>query len=392
MLKIKKDFFHALLIYLTSVAQMPQVVFYFIIMLIGIYYSLNNFKTFKFEKSDTILIVFIVGTIISFLIGKFFGNTDYIFKDYERSKDFFPFTVILFGTIFFSKNMSLEKMKYLLYLILFEASIAIAEYSIGIQYIIYPGDLGSETKFGETDLLYYNRVFGLSPNVSVLGLKLVVGIVFSIFLLEKNSISKQQNYYFVILLIIASILSFQRTAILTSFIFLSFYILPQLFKMKFKYKVVLLALISLFFLLIFVNLEQIIFQFTRGRSGGFTDIRAIIFGLYVDFISENMLWGNFSEKIYMSFSGHSYHAHNSYLQLIATIGIPLFLIWLIYFCQIIRSSRFVFIIPFLVYSLSQYGIFWGCSLFDVAMYSLIFQSKVDLKEVPEKSLDLKVAI
>lgn len=392
MLKIKKDFFYALLIYLTSVAQMPQVVFYFIIMLIGIYYSLNNFKTFKFEKSDIILIVFIVGTIISFLTGKFFGNTNYIFKDYERSRDFFPFTVILFGTIFFSKNMSLDKMKYLLYFILFEALIAIVEFSIGIQYIIYPGDLGGETKFGETDLLYYNRVFGLSPNVSVLGLKLVVGIVFSIFLFEKNKISKSNTYKFIIIIFIAAILSFQRTAILTVFIFLVFYFLPQLFKMKLKYKLALLGIAGVLVLLILTNLGQIVFQFTRGSSGEFNDIRAVIFGLYIEFISENMVWGNFSEKIYMSFAGHSYHAHNSYLQLIATVGIPLFLIWLLYLVQIIKGARLIFIIPFLIYSLTQYGVFWGCSLFDIAMYSLIFQSKFDLEGIQFNSTNQKVVV
>lgn len=392
MFKLKKDVFYATLIYLTSVAQMPQVMFYFVIMVIGIYHFINDLRKFKIDKSGVIIIIFIAGTVVSFILGKVFYGASFLFKDYGRSTDLFPFTILLLGTIFFSKHMSFNNIRYLLYFILLEACIAIIEYLIGIQYIIYPGELGGETKFGETDLLYYNRVFGLSPNVSVLGLKLVVGIVFSIFLFERNKISKTHTYQFIVIILVAAILSFQRTAILTVSIFLCFYYLPWLLKMQFKYKVFLISIFSLVVLLVAVNSSEILFQFTRGNPADFKDIRAVVFGLYFEFIFDNLIWGNFSEKIYMSFAGHSYHAHNSYLQLIATVGVPLFFIWVLFFSHIIRGSRFVFILPFLIYSLAQYGIFWGCSLFDVSMYSLIFLSKNDLAATSHDSKKLSVMV
>lgn len=377
MLKIKKDFLLALIIYLTSVAQMPQTIFYIIIMLLGIYYSLGNFKKLKFEKSDIILIVFIIGTSISFVVGKVFGSTSYIFKDYERSIDLFPFTIILFGTIFFSKSISLELMKYLLYFIIFESGVAIFEFIIGIQYIIPPGDIGGETKFGETDLLYYNRVFGLSPNVSVLGLKLVVGIVFFIFLEERKYFNISKIY--LLLMMTTTLLSFQRTAILTVLLFLIMYYFPMLFKIKLKLKLVLIFVSLCVSFLIISKFDLILFQFTRGKTEDFNDVRSIVFGFFIDFSLNNFIWGNFSEKIYMSFWGHSYHAHNSYLQLLATVGLPLFVVWILYLSQIINKYSLIFVFPFFVYSLTQYGIFWGCSLFDIAMYSLIFQSKFKLE-------------
>ncbi|SEJ40594.1 hypothetical protein SAMN05192553_103722 [Cyclobacterium xiamenense] len=390
MFKVKRDFFYALLIYITSVAQMPQVMFYFVIMLIGIYHFFNDSRKFTLDKPGVILIIFIVGSVVSFLLGKVFYGASFMFKDYERSTDLFPFTILLLGTIFFSKHMSFDTMRYLLYFILFEAIIAVIEYLIGIQYLIYPGDLGGETKFGETDLLYYNRVFGLSPNVSVLGLKLVVGIVFSMFLFEMNKISKAHTYLFILIILIASILSFQRTAILTVSVFFCFYFLPWLFEIKFKYKVFLIFIFVLFVLLVVSNSNEILFQFTRGNPTDFKDIRAIVFGVYIEFISNNLIWGNYSEKIYMSFAGHSYHAHNSYLQFIATVGMPLFFVWILFFTNLIKGSNFVFILPFLFYSLAQYGIFWGCSLFDISMYSLIFLSKKESANASNDSRKLTV--
>ena len=65
------------------------------------------------------------------------------------------------------------------------------------------------------------------------------------------------------------------------------------------------------------------------------------------------------------------HAHNSFLQVIANNGILLGGFLIVLTLAKLNKKNIVYIVPLLVYSLTQYGIFWGTSLTDVVFFALL---------------------
>src|SRR5690606_15097111 len=111
-------------------------------------------------------------------------------------------------------------------------------------------------------------------------------------------------------------------------------------------------------------------QLTRNRSGLDISGRDHIWAFYVQFISDNILFGNGGYKIY--FQGKM-HAHNSYLQLLATNGMVIFLLYLTLILKNIGRQNLFVVITLMVYSTAQYGIFWGISIMDIALFYFLFR-------------------
>ncbi|MDM1086232.1 O-antigen ligase family protein [Myroides odoratimimus] len=367
-----KSFLLATLIYVSTIAGFEPSYSYAIIFVIGFGYFFTDTMKKRIDNKDLILLSFIACSFILFALGLFINtSSDFQFIDKERSNDIIPFTIFLLGTIFFSKKIDDSVLKMLLIFIMLETIIALLEFLLGIPYLIKPSTSG-ETEFGETTLLYYNRVYGLSPNVSLIGQKVMIGIVLLFYLGEKYKIKK----IFYLFLFMGLILTFSRSAILAIIVFLIYYFKKRIIKLSPKYKFLLLFSVVSVFFVVFYNINFILDQVFRGRSTIDISGRDKIFEIYKDFILEHVFFGNFVEKIYIYSSGHSYHAHNSYLQTLATLGVFLFLFFGIYLSRIITSRAFIFVLPFLIYSFSQYGLFWGCSMLDIVFYSLIFNLSV----------------
>lgn len=361
-------FFLALLIYLSTIAGLNPQIFFAIIVIIG--YSQLYTRSLKngLTKNDYHILFFVLFSIPIFYIGKLIDKTigaEHI--DWERSHEYFPFTIFLLGTVFFSQRKSRWILRYLLAFILVESVIVILEFFMGVPYLIEPSFVG-ETQFGQVDLLYFNRVYGLSPNVSMVAQKIMIGIV--IVFVDKEIPYRK---YLIPFLLAVLVLSFGRTAIVSVLVFLLIYYLLRVNNWRDK------ALLSLAFLgvlyMIVINWDEVIYQLSRGKSGlEVTSGRNEITAIYWEYFENNVVLGNFFEKIFIFVHGRSYHSHNSYLQMLCTMGALPFLLFLWYLKKIINRKILLYLLPFLIFSLSQYGLFWGCSMMDIVFYMLIFNT------------------
>jgi len=112
---------------------------------------------------------------------------------------------------------------------------------------------------------------------------------------------------------------------------------------------------------------------TRGMQGeAILSGRIEIWQKNREFIKHNFFWGNNSYKYYINYYGAKAHAHNSYLQILATHGVAIFFLYLLLVFRNIRKDNYIYVIPILIYSLSQYGIFWGFSLTDIVLFIFLF--------------------
>ena len=353
---------YALLIYCTSFVLTPQAYIYPIILLLGFWQFLNAVNN-KLKKEDLLLLIGFIISVIVFIFG-------YKYAINEDSKSilntYIPYTVLIVSTIFFSRNLNKEIIYYLCLLLLFEIGIGIIEFIIGVPYIFAPSAGVGETEYGSTDLLYFNRVFGLSSAVSVFAQKVLISLV----LVHYLDFSVKVKRIILVFLLVGFLVSFNRTAIVSGIIFLLFY-----YFRKINVKRITIGVIGLIVLVYFAlsNIDIIIQQFFRGKTEIDYSGRDNIFDFFAGFIKENFLWGNYIQKLwYKPTANELYHAHNSYLETIASTGIVVsFFLFAFIFFTAKRRKTFLFIIPFLVYSMSQFGFFWGISLLDVVFFYLL---------------------
>lgn len=105
--------------------------------------------------------------------------------------------------------------------------------------------------------------------------------------------------------------------------------------------------------------------------------RKLIWLNYLQFIEKHPLTGNGSEKLYFTVKNEEnqqmelIHAHNSFLELIGTNGLLLGLMYLVMIVLWWRGKNFPILLTIIVYSLMQYGIFWGMSFLDVIFVFLV---------------------
>ncbi|AEA44162.1 O-antigen polymerase [Fluviicola taffensis DSM 16823] len=121
--------------------------------------------------------------------------------------------------------------------------------------------------------------------------------------------------------------------------------------------------------------------------------RKLIWLNYIQFIEKNPLVGNGSEKLYFTALNprnnelELMHAHNSFLELFATNGLLLGLMYLLMIGMWWQKKNSPFIITILIYSMMQYGIFWGMSFIDVIFVFLIISNynNVNFGSKPSRS-------
>ncbi|MDM1408184.1 O-antigen ligase family protein [Myroides sp. DF42-4-2] len=364
-----KEFWFALTVFLTTIAGMPQELLYIALALFGFITFFSALKNKLLSRSDYLLILFIILNVLFFYYGQIFNlDIDNRFIDVERSNSFFPYGVFIVSSIFIARKFNVDVWKYLLYFILIEIVVGIFEYILGVPYIIKATVVTGDTEFGSTDLLYYNRVYGLSSSSSVFGQKILIGLV--LFHLLKNSINYRKIS--LVLLLAGLFVTFNRTVILAVIVFVLLYYFKNFIYSSIKVKLTIMLGFVLTFSLIFAKFGTIINQFSRGKGTVDATGRDMIFPTFIEIFKDNFIFGNFGSKVYIMVNGHSYHAHNSYLETLTSLGIILSFILFYYLCKNIKRNRFIYVLPFLIYSMAQYGLFWGISLFDLVFFSIIF--------------------
>ena len=385
----------ALLIYLPSCAFVPLNL-YLVLIGYAFYLNFNYLKQYvlnllKFKIIDKNLTFFILLALLSLVLRVLdFNNWDG-YKDFYSFAYLFPFTYII------SKSVNKEVLKYVIYFILIESVFAITEYICGVT--TFFTSLSLYFEFTSYDLLYYTRVFGLSENSSGFSIKLFLGVL----LLNIVSFGKVKRLVFELLIMMASVFVFGRIAMIS---ILVFYILKLINSLLSKKKNIFVEYIPIILFVLFfsINFTWSVTQFTRNHSnvtsgrielhggesvssndlveGSFTENMGIdkiemagrneIWNSYFNFSLDNLLLGNKAKKYMLG----TYHAHNSYLEVLASFGILVFLSLSFIFAFNISKENYIYVLAILFISLGQYVIFWGISFFDIIFYYLAFHYKI----------------
>ena len=254
-----------------------------------------------------------------------------------------------------------------------EVIVGLAEFIVGVS-TFFPGLVDGSYDLDDSGLLYNSRVFGLRTNSSTLS----GNIFLSILCIYRFSLFKNPKVYYAVvgLLVIGLILTFNRSVIVALVILLALWALKAALQMK--HKIVLTGILLAAILFVIRYSEQITRQFLRGGQEIDSSVleRFFFYEQAINVILANPLSGNGSSKLEVWSVGQGIyqHAHNSYLMLFGTHGIPIALILVIFvlfqFYMTDWASRFC-LLSIMFYSCFQYGIFWNLSLMDMIFFRFL---------------------
>ncbi len=365
------------------------------------------------KKNKTIIILITAYLGLSYANKLSFGLPINCLKDYYAS--FLLFPILIFISLHI-KNLQFAK--YFIALTCLEVIFCLAEYYSGTRTFF----LNNYPPIDKTsDFIYDYRVFGLSVNSSVVSFKIFAAIL----LIESLKIPKSIYYSVLSLLFIGSIITFNRALILAILFFYFIITLSSIWRHRSAIKksltspiplLIFLAIFQLFakhFFLTELNknkpeknkLEAVAFKsyvksssrltcsselqpkmkegselnknlfltglLIKNTKNVNTSGRTLIWANYFQFIQENLWFGNGSDKLYFREKDPNtgaeklVHAHNSFIEIIASNGLILTALFLSILFLIWKKKNIIFLLTILFFSFFQYGIFWGISILDV---------------------------
>lgn len=354
------------LIYLPSLMYVPHQLYLLALawlmfrqpeMFTGEYWR-NRFTDPRLRKSFIWIVFFIALTVLNMLM-----HADTV----TSMRQAIPYTVLMILTWFIAFGLKKSDILVILSLISLEIVVGIVEYAMGVStfdksHVMY-------MKFPPNALLYYSRVLGLSDNSSVLANKVFIGFL----LLRLFPVKKYLRLMFIGILLVGLVITFNRSVFVALICFLFLLYSEPLWNniRKLNRSGWFSFLPAIFFGLILIVVafwDTLVNQFTRNRGTIELSGRDKIWAGFREFIQDHFWFGNGSFK----FDWEGFHAHNSFLQIIGNHGIvlSLFLVFIVLYNT--RKSNIVIVLPILIYSLSQYGVFWGVSLMDIMFYYALF--------------------
>jgi hypothetical protein len=262
-------------------------------------------------------------------------------------------------------------------LIVVECLIVILEYFNGVPSFW----VNKQFSWEDSGLMYFTRPFGLGENSSVAAYNIFLGLLLHEILEPKKWIV---GYVIQLILLCGILLTFNRTIIICCLVFFmlkNFSTIKYIAKSKWAFGII-LFLIMVFFGYHYWDI--ILNQFTRNSGSIELTGRKMVWGRYIKFISENLFFGNGTIKYFFEFDGRTFHAHNSYLQILATSGIFVFLLYIGMIFKGVNKSNFPFVCSLAIAGLSQYIIFWGISIPDIMLFYFISK----LEDIPAKKSQL----
>lgn len=326
-----------------------------------VYYLINRFKILPDSLSICCLCIGAL-SFINQTVGFLNGYIPQSFLEY------LPYSFLILVTIQLAKNIDERVLLVFVCCLIVDVFVGIYQKMNGIVSFY---DVSKELVEGN-GMLYNTRVFGLSTNSSGFAAKVFLALmIYQYFDFNK----KISPYFFYPVVIIGLLLSFNRSVILGTVAF-SLITLLQNKKKRGMAILLFLGVLVLLYLIFQDDLVELIMkQFLRGHediaSAGFSE-REIIYPYFVDFISNHLWLGNHSYKLLIDMGdGRILHAHNSYLQTLATNGIiiSLFYCYLIFHKMTFKNMKFI--LPFLIISITQTFILWGISLADLVFYAIL---------------------
>ena len=365
--------------YIPTIYGVPHAAFLLCIpILFWRYYKRNGAqlkiqKPFKLGKIEWLLLM---------IIGLSALNHFLHFDQSGGIREVVPYTILLGLTYFIAVSLNAKDIRILLILGAAETGVLLYELVQGFTTVFtnHP----EYAYIGNSEYLYYMRVFGLSENSSVVANKLFVVLI----LADYFKLKSRWDQVLKIVVLLGILLTFNRTVILVVAFFGLLKGIKWLIKGSWKKQEAYLGfgLIGLGFILsmivLYVYGDAIMEQFTRGQGQLELSGRGSIWSDFTAFIKENSLFGNGSHKLYIR---EKYHAHNSYLQVIATHGLLIFILYLLLILFGLTWQNIIFVAPLLLYSVTQYGLFWGISMMDIAFLMMVSGrlSRSDFKLVPD---------
>lgn len=316
----------------------------------------------KIHYSTPFQIVFII-IILSFLneiIHLFFVGAPSSFIE------LIPYSLFILLTMWAARIVDEKVLRWMLWFTLIDIGSAIVQRIIGVNTFL-PESMSDVAEMGG-DLLYDLKVNGLNTNPSGLGYKAFLALlIYERF--PQCRFCGKYLWYFICLLGI--ILAFNRTMLIASVAYFGI----KLLKSKNRVLIIPLVVLLLFYVLSDPDTaEFIVTQITRGggslSEGNAMSGREEVYAHYIQFCKDHFFLGNGSFKYYL---GEGLHAHNSFLQTMATNGIVITTLYIIMLLSTIRKQNYIYIIPFLVSAMTQSFILWGASYNDFIMYCLMLK-------------------
>lgn len=364
------------LVYLSTLYSFTNHVLLFSVILI-----VMNLGKLKLNSNDQIsFLIILVISVIS--IGNNLWYTS--ISGYAPSLPFLPLMLLSFFTVqFFDERI----MKWLLWLIVIEIFIAAIEYILGVSSVFKNNPNYFEFS---NEALYYRKVAGLSDSSSVLSYKVMIGLFITHFI----NISKSYKKILYIIMIGGIIFSFNRTVIVSSLLFLIVinYRYIKSFASKPLVFILIVFLLLLSGILIFpMASEYLMLQFARGDVNKGVDLssRSYIWIEYWKLIGQSPFFGSGSYKTFVTipevgYEGHPFHAHNSFLMFISTQGVIISILMAILILININRKNIIYIVAIFIYSMAQYGVFWGVSFLDIILFCFLFNPIFKTERIQDK--------
>ncbi len=282
-----------------------------------------------------------------------------------------PYSIFIFITMWAAQIVDERVLKWMMWFTLIDIGAAVIQRVIGVNTFL-PENMTDAAEMGG-ELLYDLKVNGLNTNSSGLAYKAFLA------LLIHERFPKCRlfgNYIWYIICLAGIVLAFNRTMLLAFLVYFSFKLLRD------RKKGILIPLVVLICFLVLSLpdvMEFIITQLTRGNdsfsAGNATSGREEIYAHYIYFCKEHFFFGNGSFKYYM---GEGIHAHNSFLQTMATNGLIITALYVLFLLSTIKKTTWIYALPIFVCALTQSFILWGASYNDFVFYCIMLKPVTDI--------------
>lgn len=420
-----KYLIYALLLFIPTVAHSRAEMFLIAIAVVVAFERkaiIEQFKEFRLKPfakkylfSFWLILIILLTSIINKIVN---GNEILCLRDYYSG--FYLFPLLILVSKYFGK---LDVFKYLIAFTVIEVVVGCVEYAVGTRSFLL--DLGDLNVITDRSLLYGSRVYGLSASSSIFAYKIMVGVI----LLEFSNFKKALSWILRIMLLIGVLLSFSRAVVV---VLILFWIVRALYgvvkgrKQRQVFRSVPFQFNVLMVLLVIAFNSGIRYQLSRGgheaesvfgaktniekgapetcaemhaieyeqgetdselqgwgeklmmRTEGIqTSGRKLIWLNYLNFIEKDLLFGMGGDKVmlrsWQNDTGHYklIHAHNSFLMLLATNGLIIFGMYCLFYLLNFKAKNYLALTLVLIYSMLNYGIFWGFSYLDVIFIILL---------------------
>ena len=365
------------LTYLPTTAYIPQ--FFFLVAFL--YVIVRDRKTFltsiqefkdnpKHPVNWNFLIVLLI--ILSSILNRLIH-----WDSVNGIEQLFPYFVLLIPTYVIAVGFNRMDARVLIGLVAFEAIVVVTQWVIGVS--TFDSSLEGYATFEEGALAYFQRPFGLSSGSSIMATKLFLAYLLLDFFQFKNKLSWLARGLF----LLAIVFTFNRTVILSLSVYLVLSQMGAFFKLKYILENAWVGLITAIIggigtvSLVVVKGADLVGQLTRNTGAIELTGREYLWQDFYKFISEHLILGNGSMKLWLD----GYHAHNSYIELIATNGIIISMLYFLLIYRNIKASNWLFIVSILIFGITQYAFFWGISLFDILLIVFLVKSIPNQRKV-----------